>query len=174
MADRAKSMLRKAMRLSAKSAEALEQGASASGEGPGAELFEILREQEAAVLSRLEEAERGHAEDEGFAAAADMDLDEIVEDTDELFSEIVERHAGYEPESEEVEAVSTALEKLQSAQEFYEQWLEEAEEPDEERLVDHLSEVQQAMYALLSNLQGFYEDPEGWEPDDEDSLSEEP
>lgn len=174
MADKAKSMLRKAMRLSAKSAEALEQGASASGEGPGAEVFEILREQEAAVLSRLEEAERAHAEEEGFAAAADMDLDEVVEDTDELFTEIIERHSGYEPESEEIEAVSSALEKVQAAQEFYEQWLEEAEDPDEERLVERLAEVQQAMYALLSNLQGYYEDPEGWEPDDEDSLLEEP
>ncbi len=173
MADRAKSMLRKAMRLSAKSAEVLDQGASASGEGPGAEVFEILREQEAAVLSRLEEAERGHAEGEGFAAAADMDLGEGIEDTDDLFSEIIERHAGYEPESEEVEAASTALEKLQAAQEFYEQWLEEAEDQDEERLVDQLAEVQQSMHALLSNLQGFYEDPEGWEPDG-DSLLEEP
>ncbi|EGJ49877.1 hypothetical protein V6C53_04620 [Desulfocurvibacter africanus] len=174
MADRAKSMLRKAMRLSAKTAEVLEEGISAGGEGPGAEVFEILREQEAAVLTRLEEAERAHAEEEGFGAAADMDLDEAVEDMDELISEIVERHAGYEPNPEEVEAASSALEKLPPVLEFYEQWLDEAEDPDEERMVERLMEVQQAMHVLLSNLQGFYEDPEGWEPDAEDSLLEEP
>lgn len=173
MPDRVKDMLRKAMRLSAKNAEIFEQGLARNEEGPGGEVFEALRDTEVTVLASLDSAERCRAGGEGLAEAESPDEGE-VEEVAGMFAEIAERFSGYEAGQGEMTMAASAAEALQSAVEFYEQWLEEVEEPEEERFVESMLQAERAMHSLVTDLLGFYEDPEGWAPPGEDSLLEEP
>lgn len=173
MPDRVEDMLRKAMRLSAKNAELFEQGLAQDEEGPGGEVFEALRDVEFTVLASLEGAERGRADGEGLAEAGGPDPAE-VEEVAGMFAGIAERFSGHEAGAGVLAAASAAAEALQATVEFHEQWLEEVEEPDEERFVEGVLAAERAMHALLSDLRTFFEDPEGWSPEGGDySLDEE-
>lgn len=173
MSDRLKDMLRRARRLSEKNAEIFEQGLSGNEEGPGGEVFEALRDVEAAVLASIEDARRGVTAGQGFSEAEGPDSGE-VEEVAGMFAEIAERFSGHEAGEGDVAAAESAAEALQSAVEFYEQWLEEVEDAEEERFVASVLDAERAMHSLVADLLGFHEDPEGWTPGGEDPLLEEP
>ncbi|MES9995412.1 hypothetical protein [Desulfovibrio aminophilus] len=161
MSDQSQRMLCKALELAEKSAEFYEGNLDACPDGLGREIFEVIREAERDHLDRVREIHEALTSGVSWGAACVLDeADE--EDALVLFRGIAAQYKTDESCATEVEALSMALDLKLALVAFYEEWLEETEDETEREFVERMVQEQRGHYIMLSDLQYYYEDPEGW------------
>ncbi len=161
MSDRSRQMLCKALELGEKSLDFYEGNIDACPDGLGREIFEVIRDSEKDHLDRIREIHDALAGGSSWEQACVLD-EESEEDMLAFFRTTA---AGYKKDdacATEVGALNMALDLKLALVTFYEEWLEEAEDDTEREFLDRMVQEQRGHYLMLSDLQYYYEDPEGW------------
>ena len=161
MSNRSQQMLCKAVELTEKSLEFYEGNLDACPDGLGREIFEVIRDAEKDHLDRIREIHEALAAGSSWEAACTLD-EESEEDMLAFFRTTAASYKKDDSCSTEVGALNLALDLKLALVTFYEEWLEEAEDETEREFLDRMVQEQRGHYLMLSDLQYYYEDPEGW------------
>lgn len=154
-------MLCKALDLAEKSLEFYENNIEACPDGLGREVFEYVRDAERDHVDRVKEIHEGLAGGGTWGEACTVD-ERDQEDSLVLFRSIAGKYAKADACGTEVGALNMALDLKLALVGFYEEWLEDADGGVEREFVDRMVQEQRGHYMMLSDLQYYYEDPEGW------------
>lgn len=161
MSTGSREMLCKALELAEKSLEFYENNLEACADGLGREVFEFVRDAERDHVDRVKDIHEGLVGGGTWETVCTLD-ERDQEDSLSLFRSIAGKYAKGEACSTEVEALNVALDLKLALVGFYEEWLEDAEGGVEHEFVDRMVQEQRGHYMMLSDLQYYYEDPEGW------------
>jgi rubrerythrin len=83
-------------------------------------------------------------------------------DVEFTFRRVVEEYERTEASSEEEDAVKAGVDMEQASVDFYEDWVDEAEDDRERDFAEQVVDEKRARLSVLQDLQYYYEDPEGW------------
>ncbi len=161
MADRSRDMLCRASELAEKSLDFFDGNIDACPEGVGREVFEYLRDAERQHMDKIKEIADSMAGGEDWAGACSLGDEEETE-LEAFFQSMVGKYPEAEAYATEVGALNMALDLVMALVTFYEEWLDEAEDDTEREFLERMVQMQRGHYELLTDLQYYYEDPEGW------------
>ncbi|MDK2955883.1 MAG: hypothetical protein PWQ57_1379 [Desulfovibrionales bacterium] len=162
MSERLNDIMIRAAELAENAVEFYETAVSDCPEGVSKEVFQALLDDEADHLARIREMQEGLAQGESFKSVCCLDEEEQVEDVEFAFRRIVEEYEPTEASSEEEDAIKAGADIEQVSVDFYEDWVEEAEDDQESDFSEQVAEEKRARLAVLQDLEYYLDDPEGW------------
>lgn len=129
-------------------------------QGMGKEIFTMLRDDEIKHIQRIREIEE--ALDQGGDLEQACHLDEQQDDLKKVFRDMAARSMSEKPCASTVKALQTGIDFELALVKFYEEALQDAEEDLEKEFLRRMIAEEKGHYVLLSDLNYYYEDPEGW------------
>ncbi|MFO7727990.1 MAG: ferritin family protein [Desulfonatronovibrio sp.] len=150
----------KAIEMEEKGRKFYEQALADCSEGPGREVFTMLRDDEVMHIERIREIEK--ALDKGDGVEAACTLDEEQQDPRGIFREIAARAEVHKACPSTVKALETGKEFELALVAFYEDALEKARSDLEKKFLKHMVAEEKGHFVLLEDLNFYYQDPEGW------------
>ena len=126
----------------------------------GQEIFSMLRDDEVRHMERIREIEK--ALDQGSGLEAACTLQESASDPGQVFRELAGKVQAEKPCDSTVKALSAGIDFELALVKFYEDALEKASEDLERQFLKRMVNEEKAHFILLSDMQDYYQDPEGW------------
>lgn len=155
----------KAIEMEEKGRKFYGQAVDDCGEGPGREVFTMLRDDEKLHVERIREIEKALDKGEGVEAACTLSGEEL--DPRRVFREIAARAEVHKACPSTVKALETGKEFELALVAFYEDALEKAKNDLEKEFLKHMVAEEKGHFVLLEDLNFYYQDPEGWFMDQE-------
>jgi len=137
-----------------------EKAVSSCEQGLGKEIFIMLRDDELKHIQRIREIENALDKDQDLESVCR--IDEEQDDLKKVFRDIAAKHQKEKPCSSMVKSLQTGIDFELALVSFYEEALKGAEEDLEKEFLRRMVAEEKAHYVLLSDLNFYYEDPEGW------------
>lgn len=150
----------KAIELEEKGKKFYEKAASDCERGLGKEVFAMLRDDELRHIERIKEIEKALDKNEGVADACALSDDH--QDPGDVFRKIAARAQDHKACPSTVKALDTGIEFELALVMFYEDALEKAQDDLEKEFLKRMVAEEKGHYALLEDMNFYYEDPEGW------------
>jgi rubrerythrin len=161
MSQKLNDVMCKALEMAERAVEFYESAVGDCPQGIGKEVFQSLLDDEADHLTRIREIQEGLAQGESFEAACTLDEEDRA-NVVQAFRQLTEEYEHAEACTAEEDALKTGIDLEQTALDFYENWLDEAEESKEREFAEQMVEDKRAHLNVLQDLQYYFEDPEGW------------
>lgn len=149
-----------ALEMEEKGRSFYEKAVSQCEDGVGREIFTMLRDDEVRHIERIKEIEKALDADSGLEQACSFDVS--MEDPRQMFRDIAARALEGKPCSTTQKSLQTGIDFELALIKFYEEALNEADEDLERQFLRRMVAEEKGHYVLLSDLNYYYEDPEGW------------
>ncbi|MFP4314933.1 MAG: ferritin-like domain-containing protein [Desulfovibrionales bacterium] len=169
MTNHAQDMLCDALEMAESRADFYTKAVNACEAGPGKEVFERLYEDEKAQIQRIKEIHENIVSGKAWADACSLPEEESVGGA-AMFRSIVDKYGKDHACTTEIGAIGTGLELQKASVDFFEEWLKKAQDPTEKKFVERMVQEERGHFMLLSDLQYFYEDPQGWSLKEDDQI----
>ncbi len=137
-----------------------EKAVSSCEQGLGKEVFTMLRDDELKHIERIREIEKALDKDEDLVQVCR--IDEEQDDLKKVFRDMAAKSQKETPCTYAVKALQTGIDFELALIRFYEEALRGAEEDLEREFLKRMVSEEKGHYVLLSDLNYYYEDPEGW------------
>ncbi len=128
--------------------------------GMGKEIFTMLRDDEIRHIQRIKEIEEALDQDKDLEKACR--IDEQPDDLKKVFRDMAAKSLNEKPCVSTVKALQAGIDFELALVKFYEDALKQAEEDLEKEFLRRMIAEEKGHYVLLSDLNYYYEDPEGW------------
>lgn len=129
-------------------------------QGMSKDVFTMLRDDEIKHIQRIREIEK--ALDQNGDLEQACHLDEQQDDLKKVFRDMAARSISEKPCASTVKALQTGIDFELALVKFYEEALQHAGEDLEKEFLRRMVAEEKAHYVLLSDLNYYYDDPEGW------------
>jgi rubrerythrin len=129
-------------------------------QGLGKEIFTMLMDDEVRHIQRIREIEK--ALDQGSGLEQACRLDDQQNDLKKVFRDMAAGSLDKKPCVSTAKALQTGIDFELALVAFYEEALNKAEEDLEKEFLRRMVAEEKGHYMLLSDLNYYYEDPEGW------------
>ncbi len=129
-------------------------------EGLGKEIFTMLRDDETRHIQRIREIEKALDQDKDLEQACRFD--DQQDDLKKVFRDMATGSLDKKPCTSTIKALQTGIDFELALVTFYEEALNKAEEELEKEFLRRMVAEEKGHYMLLSDLNYYYEDPEGW------------
>ena len=169
MAETSFDNLCKALDIEENIAEFYIKASNDCGHGAGREVFEYLADQQKAELARVKSIHEKISTGETWAGACTLD-EEDMEDAKALVAKMAKKYEAPAACTDELAALTSALDLNGSAVSFYENWLKNESDETAKKFVDLMVQEKRAHHLMLSDAQYYYEDPAGWAQEADDRL----
>ena len=126
----------------------------------GQEVFSMLRDDEVKHIEKIKDIERALDQEAGLEQACT--LQESDRDPGKIFRELAGKVEAEKPCASTVKALSAGIDFELALVRFYEDALEKASEDLERQFLKRMVNEEKAHFILLSDMQDYYQDPEGW------------
>ncbi len=150
----------KAVEMEEKGKAFYEQAAKECTTQMGQKIFSMLRDDEIQHIQRIREIEKALDQDSGLEQACRMD--DMGSDAGQAFRELAEKVKSEKPCDSTAKALNAGIDFELALVKFYEEALEKASEDLERDFLKRMIQEEKGHYVLLSDMQYYYEDPEGW------------
>ncbi|WP_029898565.1 hypothetical protein [Desulfohalovibrio reitneri] len=166
MASRVEDLLCKALEIIESNAAFYREAIGKCESGPGKEVFETLRDDAGAQVARIHDIYEKVKGGESFTGACTVPEEELLPSV----KSVVEGKGPVNACQSELGAVNTGMERTTEAIRFFEGWAAGAEDGVERRFAERMVQESRGQYMMLSDLQFFYEDPEGFSLRQDDQI----
>jgi len=129
----------------------------------GQKIFAMLRDDEVRHVQRIKEIEKALDRDSGLEQACRLDDREV--DAGRAFRELAGKVQAEKPCDSTIKALNAGMDFELALVKFYEEALEKASEELEREFLRRMVAEEKGHFVLLSDMQYYYEDPEGWHMD---------
>lgn len=162
MADHSIDMLCKAVDMAENAISFYDEALSSCSTALGRESFETLKQDKEDHLRRIQDVYQGLQKGGQWEAVCKLPEDEIT-DGKAMFRELAAKYDEFQScPASEADALERALDLEQRIVTFYEEQLEDAEDPTEQAFLEHLLEEARSHHLLLVDMESYFEDPVAW------------
>lgn len=153
----------KAIEMEEKGKKFYEKAAGECDQGLGKEVFAMLMDDEFRHIERIKEIEKALDKNEGVEKACALSND--FQDPGNVFRKIASRASDHKACPSTVKALQAGIEFELALVSFYEDALSKAQDHLEKEFLKRMLAEEKGHYALLEDMNFYYEDPEGWAMD---------
>jgi rubrerythrin len=126
----------------------------------GREMFQQIADDELEHMERLKQLRDTWTRDDRWPETVPLTVSE--RSLQEVLSTVVDKAAGAGSDSDDLEAVRTAIKFEDEASKYYSGLRDMVSDPKERAFFDLMSRIEREHYLSLKETEEFFTDPEGW------------